>query len=252
MNPYQKILRGLRKAVAGSDIRFTYAADGFGVRKKFVPFLHDPEFERAWQNTLAVNEGLWESGALPDIRWRCHTCIWAARNCLRLEGDFAEFGVNTGVLSSMILQTTPTNASGKKFYLFDTFAGIPEDSATEAEKAHVVEMNRTLYAHDGLSVAKRVFAPFDAARFVVGRLPETIATSGVEKLSYVSIDLNSVEAEMAVAHEIWDKMVPGGMIVLDDYGFGGHEQQREAWDAFASGHDRAVMALPTGQGLLMR
>lgn len=252
MNPYQKLLRGLRKSVSGAEYRFTYAADGFGVRKKFVPFLEDAEFECAWQRTLQANEGLWEGGSLPDIRWRCHTCIWAARNCLRLDGDFAEFGVNTGIMSSMILQTTPTNASGKKFYLFDTFSGIPVDTATEAEKAHVEKMNRTLYSHDGLEVAKRVFSPFDSVEFVVGRLPETIAKSGVDRLSYVAIDLNSVEAEMAVAGEIWDKIVPGGIIVLDDYGFGGHEEQRLAWDAFASDNGRMVMALPTGQGMLMR
>ncbi len=252
MNPYQKLLRGLRQVVSGAPYRFTYAADGFGVRKKFVPFLEDSEFDRAWQRTLQANEGLWGGGSLSDIRWRCHTCTWAANNCLRLDGDFAEFGVNTGVMSSMILQTTKANTSGKKFYLFDTFAGIPEDTATSSDKAHVEKMNRTLYSHDSLEVAQRVFSPFDSVEFVVGRLPETIANSGVDRLSYVSIDLNSVNAEMAVAEEIWDKIVPGGIIVLDDYGFGGHEEQCQAWDAFASDHGRMVMALPTGQGMLMR
>ena len=252
MNPYQKLLKGVRKSVSGAPYRFTYAADGFGVRKKHVPFLADAAFDQAWQNTLQVNEGLWEGGSLPDVRWRCHTCIWAASNCMRLEGDFAEFGVNTGVMSSMILQTTTANESGKKFYLFDTFSGIPEDTATKAEKAHVKKMNQTLYSHNGLDVAKRVFAAFDSAEFVVGRLPDTISKSGVDRLSYVSIDLNSVDAEMAVANEIWDKIVPGGIIVLDDYGFGGHEEQRQAWDAFAAKNNRMVMALPTGQGMLMR
>lgn len=252
MNLYQRLLRGLRKGVSGSEVRFTYAADGFGVRKKFVPFLEDPDFGRAWERTRQVNEGLWENGSLPDIRWRCHTCIWAAKNCLRLEGDFAEFGVNTGVLSSMILQTTKVNESGKNFYLFDTFAGIPEDSATESELAHVRNMNKSIYSHDALEVAKSVFAPFDSVRFVVGRLPETISTSGLHRLSYASIDLNSVVAEMAVAEEIWDKLVEGAIVVLDDYGFGGHEEQREAWDAFAAKKQRMIMALPTGQDLLIR
>jgi len=252
MNAYQRLLRGFRKSVSGSGVKFTYAADGLGVRKKFVPFLENPEFDRAWNKVLKDNDGLWEGGSLPDIRWRCHTCIWAAQNCLRLEGDFAEFGVNTGVLSSMILQTTPAEKSGKKFYLFDTFAGIPVGAATESERSHVEKMNATLYAHDGLEVAKHVFSQFNSVEFVVGRLPETIATSGVERLSYVSIDLNSVEAEMAVAREIWDKVVPTGLIVLDDYGFGGHEEQRQAWDEFASQNGRVIMASPTGQGILMR
>ena len=57
---------------------------------------------------------------------------------------------------------------------------------------------------------------------------------------------------MAVAEAIWDRLTPGGMIVLDDYGFGGHEEQRAAWDAFTAARGARVLALPTGQGLISR
>jgi O-methyltransferase len=251
MNLYQKFLRGVRKAVAGSSIRFTYAADGFGVRKKYVPFLNDTRFNEAWQETMEVNANLW-GDAVPDIRWRCHICAWAAQNCLRLDGDFAEFGVNTGILSSMILKTTGFASSDKRFFLFDTFAGVPEDMATDAEKIHVQEMNATIYSHDILTIAKKVFSPFDNVEFVIGRLPESLGASGLGKIAYASIDLNSVVAEMAVAEHIWERMTPGGMIVLDDYGFGGHEEQREAWDQFAANNNRVILAVPTGQGILMK
>ena len=184
MNPWQKLLRAVRQTVAGTPIRFTYAADGFGVRKKFVPFLNDPAFAKAWDETVALNAGLWEGGPLPDIRWRCHTCAWAAEACLRLDGDFAEFGVNTGVLSSMVLKTTRLAQTDKRFFLFDTFEGIPEDMATAAEQAHVREMNKSLYAHDALTIAKRAFASFDSVRFVVGRLPESLEGSGLDRLAY--------------------------------------------------------------------
>jgi predicted O-methyltransferase YrrM len=64
--------------------------------------------------------------------------------------------------------------------------------------------------------------------------------------------LNSVVAEMGVAKEIWDRMTPGGMIVLDDYGFGGHEEQNKAWNEFARSKERVIFAVPTGQGILIR
>lgn len=251
MNLYQKALRTVRGAVGGSPIRFTYSADGFGVRKKYIPFLHDDKFKQAWDETVQLNAGLW-AGDMPDIRWRCHTCAWVASNCMRLNGDFAEFGVNTGILSSMILKTVDFD-SNKKFYLYDTFAGIPEDLADSAEIEHTRKMNESIYSHDGLAVAKKVFAPFEKnVEFVVGRLPETIKPSGIEKIAYASIDLNSVVAEMGVANEIWDKLTPGGFIVLDDYGFGGHEKQNAAWNTFAKQKERMIFALPTGQGLLQK
>lgn len=250
MNIYQKLLTGLRRALTGSPYNFTYAADGFAVRKKFVPFLKDDKFEKAWSETTQVNDAHWD-GQTPDIRWRCHVCIWAASNCLNIEGDFAEFGVNTGMLSSMVLKLTDFEKSGKKFYLYDTFDGIPEDMATSAEIAHTKKMNATLYKNNILEVAKSVFAPYSGVEFAVGRLPETIAPSGIKKIAYASIDLNSAVAEMATVTEIWDMMTSGGMIVLDDYGFGGHEDQNQAWNEFAKSKGRIIFSVPTGQGILM-
>jgi len=251
MNPYKKMLAGIRQIVAGTPHRMTFVADGFGVRKKFVPFLDDAKFDHAWRETTAMNDPHWE-GKTPDIRWRCHVCAWAATCGSRLEGDFAEFGVNTGILSSMILKTTDVSAFGKKFFLFDTFEGIPEDMASEKELAHTRELNKRYYPTSILEETKAVFAPFENVEFIVGRLPETIKGSGIKKIAYASIDLNSVAAEMAVIEEIWDMMTPGAMIVLDDYGFAGHEEQNQAWNAFAAANGRMILAVPTGQGILMR
>ncbi len=141
MNLYQKALASVRKFVCGAPFSFTYAADGFAVRKKHIPFKNDITFAQSWDEVLAVNDVHW-GGSTPDIRWRAHTCIWAAHNCLRIDGDFAEFGVNTGILSSMILKNTKFSESGKKFWLFDTFEGIPETMATKKRKQNGSKVQR--------------------------------------------------------------------------------------------------------------
>ncbi len=60
MGVYKRLLTGLRKAIAGTPYRFTYAADGFGVRNKFVPFLGDEKFDVAWKETTDVNDIHWD------------------------------------------------------------------------------------------------------------------------------------------------------------------------------------------------
>ncbi len=97
-NAYLRARNALLKAVTGVPHTFTYAGDGFGVRKKYLPFGNDPVFDNAWADVSAINAPFF-GGTTPDIRWRAHVCIWAASNCSRLDGDFAEFGVNTGILS---------------------------------------------------------------------------------------------------------------------------------------------------------
>jgi hypothetical protein len=48
-------------------------------------------------------------------------------------------------------------------------------------------------------------------------------------------------------------MVPGGMIVLDDYGYANsHTEQKEKHDQFAASKGVKVLALPTCQGLIIK
>ncbi|MFO1034702.1 MAG: hypothetical protein U1E15_11705 [Hyphomicrobiales bacterium] len=41
-------------------------------------------------------------GGPRDLRWRAHICVWAAVNASRIEGDFAEFGVDTAITSGTV------------------------------------------------------------------------------------------------------------------------------------------------------
>ena len=96
------------------------------------------------------------------------------------------------------------------------------------------------------------FAPYTSSKIVKGLLPGTIDDVAFDKLSYVSIDLNITSAEIAVIEAIWNRITPGGLVVLDDYGLSGHSEQKAAWDDFAKKSQRMIMSLPTGQGILQR
>ena len=99
---------------------------------------------------------------------------------------------------------------------------------------------------------KKQFAPHPNVEIVKGLLPGSIDDAKFDSLSYISIDLNITSAEIGVIESIWDRITPGGIIVLDDYGLTGHEEQNAAWNAFALKAGRMIMTLPTGQGILMR
>jgi hypothetical protein len=66
------------------------------------------------------------------------------------------------------------------------------------------------------------------------------------------MDMNVAEAEIAAAEFIWPKMVPGAFMLLDDYGWQSHVNQKHAFDGFAARHGVEILSLPTGQGLLMK
>ena len=46
--------------------------------------------------------------------------------------------------------------------------------------------------------------------------------------------------------------MPGGIILLDDYGWRDHEAQKSGWDEFARDRGVQILTMPTGQGLLIK
>ena len=66
--------------------------------------------------------------------WRLHTCCWAARSALAVDGDFVECGTYKGFYASVMTQYMDFKNLARTFYLYDTFAGLPEDWSTELER----------------------------------------------------------------------------------------------------------------------
>jgi O-methyltransferase len=115
-------------------------------------------------------------------------------------------------------------------------------------------MNRKYRDGDALhaGVAAK-FARWPNAVVVRGRVPESLtAMEASRKVAYASIDMNVAAAEMAAADFLWPRLVPGALMLLDDYGWAAHVNQKRAWDAFAERERVSILALPTGQGLLVK
>jgi O-methyltransferase len=248
----KKLSRSLRKrCYALFDNQLN--ADGLIIPEgRNLDFLDDPAFVNAWDSVSKFNDPYWWGGKTPDVRWRIHFCLWAARHGLNLEGDFVECGVNTGLFSSMIYKVLQFENTNKLFWLFDTYEGIPLDGKSDEEKSMAINMNKSLYNFDALKVAHEVFGSYPNSRLVKGRLPMSLSESKIEKIAYLSIDLNVASAEIETVECLWDKIVPSGFIILDDFGWSGHREQYVAWTEFAKGKNRTILHSPTGQGLIIK
>lgn len=177
---------------------------------------------------------------------------WAARHAAKLPGNFVECGVNTGMFSLAVAHYVDFNSTGKKFYLFDTFEGIPEEQIADEERALNIQCkNQTIYK-ECYEIAEANFEPYPNARLVRGRVPDTLSSVDTGRVCYLSIDMNIVAPEIAAIRHFWDKLVPGAPVILDDYGFAAHAPQKRAMDEFAAGVGREILTLPTGQGLLLK
>lgn len=238
-----------------AELEPTYDADSLTVAQKSVGFLESPRFRAAYDRGMDSGHHIVrERGSSDDIHieWRVHVVLWAAGHAARLPGDFVECGVNTGIYSLAICDYLDFNTTGKSFWLFDTFSGIPEEQISGRERSlGRVEENAAYYS-DCYEIARENFAPYPRAQLVRGKVPETLPTVPIGQVAYLSIDMNIVEPEIAALEFFWDKLAVGAPIVLDDYGWLGYRPQKEAIDEFARDRNVEVLELPTGQGLILR
>jgi predicted O-methyltransferase YrrM len=162
-----------------------------------------------------------------------------------------ECGVNTGIFSLAICQYLDFNRLDRDFWLFDTFAGIPESHMRDEEREARTAESALLF-EDCYERARANFAPYPRAHLVRGTVPETLDTVSIERVAYLSIDMNIVNPERAAIEHFWPKLVSGGIVVVDNYGWKPYPLQRQAMDEFAARVGVGIMLLPTGQGLMFK
>jgi O-methyltransferase len=232
----------------------SYDADFLRTWNKSVDFLTDPRFMSAYRRGMDSGHAIGRAPGSRDdihIEWRIHTCCWAAAHAVRLPGDFVECGTNTGIMSLAVCDYVDFNSTGKRFFLFDTFAGIPVEQISERERALGRAAENAMYP-ECWEIAQKNFAPFPNARLIRGRVPETLSSVEIGQVCYLCIDMNIAEPEIAAMQHFWPRLVPGAPVIFDDYGWLAYRAQKEALDEFARSHGVEILLLPTGQGLLIK
>lgn len=207
-------------------------------------FLRDEKFLLAYQKGHALMLPSWGEY---HFRWRAYVVCWAAHKAQKLQGDFVECGVNTGMLARMIIEYIDFPTIGKKFYLLDTYEGMAPAYSTSREMERSESMGYT----DVYDQVRATFAPYNT-KIIKGAVPDTLSQIDTDKICFLSIDMNTALPEQKALEFCWDKLVSGAVVILDDYGFTGHEEQKRLHDAFAASKGVMVLALPTGQGLIFK
>lgn len=210
-------------------------------------FLVDQQFIKAYSHVTQLDTtGITGQG----IEWRIHVLCWAAYHASRIEGDFVDCGVNTGLFSRSVMDYVSFEKLNKTYYLLDTFAGMDPKYSTEYEmvRHHQIGYQNTA---DLYKKAQETFSGFNV-KIIKGSVPDTLEKVDTKQVAYLSVDMNCVMPEIEAMRFFWDKMVSGGLIVLDDYGYPGAEDQKRAHDQFAETKGVRILTLPTCQGLIIK
>jgi hypothetical protein len=223
-----------------------------------VATVHNDHFRRwpAFQD--AYRRGVMASnGVDPEFEWRVHVALWAAATSLHVPGHFVECGVNAGFISSAIMQRLRWNTLGRRYYLIDTFNGpvLNQYSREEVQRGRLSiaedAVARGAYVTD-LERVRANYAEWPNAVVVQGVVPEVLSTLQLSQIAFLHIDMNCAYPERAALEFLWSSLSPGGMVLLDDYAYLGHNEQANAMDDAARGLGAEILSIPTGQGLIIK
>lgn len=165
-----------------------------------------------------------------------------------LSGSVAECGVAHGGSASVLARTLQQAGLSKALFLLDSFEGMPEvDPLLDAH------FKAGDYGNTSLEeVQKALQGLYPDIRFIKGYVEKTLPLLRDEKFSFVHIDVDLLQGTRSCIEFFYPRMVPGGIILNDDYGSVECPGARKAMDDFMADKPEKIILLPTTQGMIIK
>jgi len=159
-----------------------------------------------------------------------------------IEGSFAELGVWRGNSAKVLRELTPD----RKFFLFDTFEGFPEQDA----KVDPAAPSASGFSDTSLERVKKFVGESANTFYCVGYFPQTADhVPKDEKFAFVHLDCD-LEAPIKAGLEFfYPRLSAGGTILIHDYESGGKwPGVKRAVDEFLKDKPERLILLPDKSG----
>ncbi len=195
------------------SLRETLKQEGWAIFHYDDQAIHSYPYDTPWLDDTEFNS-LHEkirNHTLVD-RVRCFSLHNLAREIRDLPGDVLEIGVWRGGTSGILTTCLPE----KTIFLADTFEGVIKSSDWEHynDGAH---SNTNTYIVEELLTEKLKVSNY---RILKGIFPDdTGEMVASRQWSLVHIDVDVYLSAKEAFHFVWDRVVLGGVVVFDDYGF---------------------------------
>ena len=149
-----------------------------------------------------------------------------------IEGSFVETGVFMGGCCRLMMNALMYHEAQRPVYLYDTFEGVPEPDDTETHydgrnlKEWYADRKATddgsMWCYSNLTHVKENISSLGykgPIHYIQGLVEDTIPAIAPDKISILRIDVDLVQPTRHVLDHLYDRLSPGGHLILDDYGF---------------------------------
>jgi O-methyltransferase len=203
--------------------------------------INDPNRINQWETDTEFNKITKDTSSLVDqIRLYMLYQLASHTSCL-VDGDVAEVGVYKGGSAKLLGEVFKTNS----IHLFDTFEGMPKvDSEKDFHKegdfkASLLETQEYLKEYKNINFYKGLF-------------PETAGPIEDKTFRFVHVDVDIYKSIYDCCTFFYQRMVPGGIIISDDYGCITCPGAKKGMDDFFDQVPETPIYLPRGQAFIVK
>tara|TARA_B100001057_G_scaffold211024_1_gene211529 strand:- start:3724 stop:4593 length:870 start_codon:yes stop_codon:yes gene_type:complete len=181
---------------------------------------------------------------LDELSWRHYivfnSVLLASKNASQNQMSLAECGVCDGLAIYFAIKACELSNVDKKIYLYDAWEDLGDDKL------------RFKYDYLNIDITKKNLENFNKYLiFNKGLIPNVFQKAeNPTKINWLHIDLNSSEATRSSLEFFFDKLMPGGVMLFDDYG--GFDDTRRIVDKFFKNKKGHFTNYPSGQGIFIK
>jgi len=148
------------------------------------------------------------------------------KKIVNLPGDVLEFGVYKGasIVRLISFRDLLEHSSSRKVIGFDAFGKFPHDLSLESDRGFV----KMFESAGGFGISKQELESHLENKKttnyelvegdIVDSLPLYLEKNPSLKIALLHVDCDTYEPTKIILENLWDKIVPGGILMLDDYG----------------------------------
>jgi predicted O-methyltransferase YrrM len=172
----------------------------------------------------------------------------------RVPGEFVECGVwRGGSMMAVAKALREAGVDDRELYLFDTFEGMTAPTAADRDfrgrradvtfrrsrrSANSSDWCRATLDEVRANLARTGYPPH-RLHYVKGSVEDTVPDAAPDRIALLRLDTDWYESTKHELVHLWPRLVPGGVCIIDDYGY--WKGSRQAVDEYLAEHGIRVL-----------
>ncbi|MDB4458974.1 TylF/MycF family methyltransferase [bacterium] len=134
-------------------------------------------------------------------------------------GDFVECGTARGGGAALMGLTCRQQGETRNLWIFDTYEGLPEPTADDPDYELAKKLvGKCRGEYDEVRGLLERLEILGGVQMVKGLFQDTVPVSDVGAIALLHLDGDWYDSTMVCLEHLYDKVTPGGVIQIDDYG----------------------------------